>query len=335
MRSFLLVTVMLLACGALAGAEKAGYDSRGRIVSLLSAAGEIEADSNYVAVLPDGRRVELDRQVGGGPRTQGQLKSWAGSYAAAEGSRIRLEWKTEDTDGGLRYTTTVTPESGEYRSVEFVLDLPRDVFVNGRFAPAGGAAVPLTPFKPAGPALFAGRAQTLRFESASGAIGVTLALDAAREVAVHDRWDLLGTAQIMPGMPLDEGGQSGTMYYGKTRRSYQVRIPLFNGPVQPGTKGVLDATFTLVNKTVAQPARLAVDASKVRFQFDGFGANFCWDNGRVDTHPIQEYLIKALKLAWARTEMKIQAWDRQRDNPDRAVRYDLETMRTLQKMGVP
>jgi O-glycosyl hydrolase len=146
---------------------------------------------------------------------------------------------------------------------------------------------------------------------------------------------VLGTARIIPGMPLDEGGQSGTMYYAKARRSYQVRIPLLSGPAQAGAKGTLSATFSLVNKTPSAPARLAVDASKARFRFDGFGANFCWDNARGNTHPIQEYLLKALKLGWARTEMKVQQFDRQRDNPGPDVRYDLETMRQLQKMGVP
>jgi O-glycosyl hydrolase len=335
MRTLALIVTALTGLPVTA-AERAGYDSRGRIIALLSDGGEVEVYSNYVAVGPNGKRtVLLERQVRGGPRNQGQLKSWAGTYGAPESGQFRLEWKTEDGEAGLRYSTTVTPESGEFRSVELVLDLPRDVFVGGRLTPAEGSPVPLSPARHTGAALYSGQTQRLRFEDAAGRIAITIALDGGREVTVIDRWDVLGTAHIIPNMPLDEGGQSGTMYYGKTRRSYQVRIPLMHGPAEAGAKANLTGTFSLENKSVAPPARLSVDAGKARYYFDGFGANFCWDNSRGATRPIQEYLLKALKSAWARTEMKIQQWDRNRENPPQDVRYDLDTMRRLQQMGIP
>jgi hypothetical protein len=51
--------VALILAGAMdaAGSEKAAYDSRGRLIALLTEGGEVEVVSDYVAVLPNGRRV--------------------------------------------------------------------------------------------------------------------------------------------------------------------------------------------------------------------------------------------------------------------------------------
>ena len=75
----------------LPAAERAGYDSRGRIIALLSDGGEVEVYSNYVAVGQDGKRtVLLERQVRGGPRNQGQLKSWTGTYGTPQSGRVTV-----------------------------------------------------------------------------------------------------------------------------------------------------------------------------------------------------------------------------------------------------
>ena len=313
--------------------ERAGYDSYGRIVSLLSESGEAAVHSDYVVVTPDGKRMSLlERRVGTGPRSQGQLKSWAGSYGVPERNQFHIEWKAEDTADGLRYNAVVAPEAGEFRSLEFVLDVAREVFVQGRLTVDDRPPLSLPQTRPDGAALFQGKARQLRFENAAARIAVTVSLDSARELNVADRWDLLGAAHIVPGMPLDEGGQSGTMYYAKTRRSYQIRIPLLSGSA-PAGKAELSATFALTDKSQSPPVRLSVDASAPRYAFDGFGANFCWDNGKGN-RAIQQHMLENLKIGWARTEMKLRQWDEQRENgPD--VRYDLETMRRLQTMGVP
>ena len=332
-----LLLVLAAAAGIAWGApERAGYDSRGRIIALLSGGGEVEVYSNYVAVGADGKRtILLERQIEGGPPNQAQLKSWTGLFGAPAIGRFRIEWKTEDADAGLRYSTTVTPEAGAFQSMELVLDLPRDVFVNGRLTAAGTKTVGLSPERGRAAALFSGKTEALRFEDASGRIAIAIALDGGHEVSVVDCWDVLGAAHIIPNMPLDEGGQLGTMYYAKTRRSYQVRIPLVAGSTPAGTRAPFSGTFSLVNNSVAPPARLTVDRGEPLYVFDGFGANFCWDKAGGAVHPIQEYLLEALKPAWARTEMKIQSWDSKRADPPQDVRYDLGFMRKLQDKGIP
>lgn len=317
-------------------AERAGYDSKGRIIALLSEAGEVEAYSNYVAVGPDGKRTMLlERLIKGGPRNQGQLRSWAGRYGTAGSAEFDIQWKTADEAPGLRYSTSVSSLSGAAASVEFILDLPREVFLRGKLTLAGSAPVSLPDALHAGSALVSGKASSVRFEDADGNIAVNIDLGEARDIEVVDSWQAIGPAHILPNMALDEGAQFGTMYYNKTRRSYQVRIPMLPASAGPDLKDSFNALISLANSTAAEPARLSVDTSKARYRFDGFGANFCWDNSRGPTRPIQEYLMKALKSAWARTEMKITQWDQDRATLAPAVKYDLETMRRLQQMGIP
>jgi hypothetical protein len=79
---------------------------------------------------------------------------------------------------------------------------------------------------------------------------------------------------------------------------------------------------------------LTLDSARPRYAFDGFGGNYCWDNARGN-QAIQQYIIKNLKHAWARTELKIVPWDRQKNNPGPEIRFDLEMMRQLHKMNVP
>jgi hypothetical protein len=141
---------LFLAATVLAAAtqEKGAYDSRGRRIALIGGGGEVEVYSDYLAVMADGRRIPLvERRTGQGARDQGQLKSWTGSFGMPATARFRLEWTTNDSSAGLRYETKAASESGEFQSVEFVLDLRRDVFAGGKLS---ASTVFITAFRQGG-----------------------------------------------------------------------------------------------------------------------------------------------------------------------------------------
>ncbi|MGA8656612.1 MAG: hypothetical protein WB586_10735 [Chthoniobacterales bacterium] len=61
--------------------EKAAYDSNGRIVSMISDAGEVEIASSIVAVLPTGSPVPLQvRHEGSGALRQGRNLAWSAAF---------------------------------------------------------------------------------------------------------------------------------------------------------------------------------------------------------------------------------------------------------------
>ena len=65
--------LLLVVCLPVMAGEKAAYDSNGRIVSIISDAGEVEIGSSIVAVLPTGEPVPLQVRHGDtGAVRQGQ-----------------------------------------------------------------------------------------------------------------------------------------------------------------------------------------------------------------------------------------------------------------------
>src|ERR1700678_842834 len=92
----LLLTLLDVTASA---AEKAVYDSNGRIVSLISSAEDFPVTSSVVAVLPSGRRVPL--QVRGPSAATVRPKDdsliWLASFALPDNAKGRIEVRsTED-----------------------------------------------------------------------------------------------------------------------------------------------------------------------------------------------------------------------------------------------
>jgi hypothetical protein len=299
--------LLLLFCLPAAGAEKAAYDSNGRIIAMISDAGDVGITSNFVAVLPNHKRVPvLVRREGVGARRQGMALSWYSAFILPDGGRGQIVWNSVEAADGLTYSSTVTAQSAlDLEAIEFEVDLPRKKFADGSVSADGAPAVKLA--RVTTPVLFSGETPALHFADPSGVLAFDLTFQKPVQVSVVDHWDARG-------------------------RAFQIRIPMLRGYVASGATVTLAATMRLTNRPLAPaPVRLTVDASKARFHFDGFGGDYCWNN----ESPAVGYTLKNLKLGWARTELKAQQWDRQRDNPGPEIRADLATMQRFQQMGVP
>lgn len=291
----------------LAGAERAAYDSNGRIIALLSVADDIEVSSQIVAVLPGGKRVALlVRRDNAGATRQAGL-AWSVAFTLPDGGRGHLAIQSDETQT-VRYSATLTADSAlEVEAIELVLDLPRALFVGGSVVVAGGPATRLAVVRAAGPVLSRGETTGLRFTGPTPALTLDAGFDRPASAAVVDRWD-------------DRG------------RSFQVRVAIARGPLASGATARLSTSLSLkYDPPAPPPVRITVDRSAARYRFDGFGGNYCWNNAS----PISAYTLDNLKLAWARFEMKAQAWDRHRDDPGNDIKTDLATMRRVQQMGVP
>lgn len=302
--------ILLALCVPVLGAEKAAYDSNGRIIAMISDAGDIQVTSNVVAVTPTGKRVALlVRRDRVGAARQGSALAWSIAFTLPDGGSGRIDWKAEEDDSGVRYSNTVTATSAlDLQAIELTLGVSRQVFAGGRLSAGSGAPVALALARPAGGDLFRGQASALKFDSPGGDTALDVAFDKPADVAVVDRWDSLN-------------------------RSFEIRAALVRGMVANGATASLAATLRLKNQPAASPApvHLAVDASNARFHFDGFGANYCWNNQSAAA----AYTLNNLKIAWGRNEMKAQQWDRQRDSPGPEIRADMEVMRRFHQMGAP
>jgi hypothetical protein len=285
-------------------AEKAAYDSNGRIIALLGGAEDVEVTSQVVAVLPGGKRIPLQtRREGSGAMRRSRDLAWTVAFTLPDGGRGQLDLRSEESADCVRYTTQVRADSAlEIEAIQFVLDLPRAAFVGGK---ASGVA--LDGARARGPELLRAEAKGLRVENARGDLALDFSFDPIALTTLIDRWD-----------------QNG--------RSWQMRVAVARGAMAAGATAKVATTLRLAQQAApAAPVKVTVDASKPLFRFDGFGGNYCWNN----QSPVSDYTWKNLKVAWARTEMKLLQWDLQRDHPGPELRADFERMRGFQQAGVP
>jgi hypothetical protein len=299
---------------ALAG-EKAAYDSNGRIISLLSSGEDLAVTSNVVAVLPSGKRIPLQVRgpSAGTARPTNDNFFWAGWFTLPDGAKGSLGTHSMEDATSVRYLVSVTPnDSLDVDRIELVLDIPRASFLNGQLTADGAPGdllqpIRLGPVKPLDSTFFRGKVTAVHLQDADSVRTLDISFHEPQELALTDRWDAAG-------------------------RSFQVRIPFKHGLWTASGIVVLQPTLRLTEKpTILPPAHLTVDLSNRRFVFQGFGGNYCWDN----RSPIAAYTLDHLKVAWARTAMKLVAWDKERENPGPELRADLNVMRRLQKMSVP
>ena len=229
-------------------------------------------------------------------------------FALPDGARGRIDVQSAEDVASVRYTVAVTAETNlTVDAIELVLDIPRPAFLNGQLTLDGGPPAVLGPIRPRDGAFFRGKATSLRLQDAAGLQTLDISFHQPQELALLDRWDTAG-------------------------RSYRLQVPFKRGSWATGENVLIAATLRLTDKpTTPAVAHLTVDTSNPRYRFQGFGGNYCWDN----RSPVVAYTLDHLKIAWARTAMKLVDWDKQRGDPGPELRADLEVMQRLQKMGVP
>jgi len=300
--------LVFLICSVARAEEKIAIDSLGRVIGLLSGGTKLTVSSGLVAVLAGGQRIPLQVRQGSqrGIRREGPL-AWSGSFALPGATAGQYRVSAEEDASSVRYTAAVTPGSAlDLDALEFVVDLPRGVFANGRLSAHGAADVAIPTTKPPDGAVYRGETASLRLDDAAGKWMLNVAFEKPYPLALIDRYDTLG-------------------------RSYQLRVTMARGRLAPGANATLATTFGLIVKNTAPqpPVHVTLDSSRVRFHFDGFGGNYCFSNGS----PVTAFTLDNLKSAWARYELKATAWDTERDNPGPVLRKDFETMRRLQQAG--
>ncbi|MBM3499183.1 MAG: type II toxin-antitoxin system VapC family toxin [Armatimonadetes bacterium] len=309
---------LLSACAA----ETVVTDGNGRISAMLSGGESLAVETNLrlplqgwgrLPGLTDARDVKRTREAG---RT-----TWTGRIELEPGRSYRYEETLTETTDGARLDIRVTADAEvQIEGVFLWIDVPVAVFAGGA-CDLGGAVTALPVDRPA--ARHFARAQTnaIRLTDSAARTRLSIALDRALPVVVQDNreWDnptYSAFCQLAPSL-------------------------------KAGESTALAATFALATQPDTSPARLTLDAGKVRYRLHGFGGNYCFG---IES-PITQYTLANLQQAWARTEMTPYEWEPENDNDDPAstnwdylkaqdqpnsnLRREFELAKQIQDLGLP
>lgn len=321
MNSRLLLLPMLLIPLCASAVQRATYNSAGGLASLITDGREIAVHGEFVArfdggpdatVQPSDQRANVNRE--------GTDLEWKGQTQFANGQEAGFDVAWTEAEGGVSLAATVTsgqpsgadvPERWrrpiELSSLDYVIDLPRDVFAG--WSIASGGELP-GEVKPADPSFHHETTDRAVFTDPQGNWKLALVLDSPRTISIEDVW------------------QKGWL---ADQRVFRVRVQAHAGSLPWGEALKFGIELQLTGKASAPPVRIAVDTSERQFPFDGFGANYCF---RTQT-PVADYMLDELHQAWARFEFKGMLWDREREHPGPALQRDFELMQRVQKAGIP
>lgn len=304
---------------AVSAVERATYNSAGGLTSLIADGREIAVRGELVAtfagdfaasVQPADQRANVTRE-GPGLNWKGQT-----SFANGQQAGYSVAWSEAGEAVELGATVVPGPPVGnalgrarplEVESLDYVIDLPREVFAGWRVG--DGATLP-GEVKPADAVFFTATADRIVFADPEDNWAFELALDRPRGISIEDAW---------------------LQHWLGDQRVFRVRVRVAAGSLDAGVELPFRLKLHLAGTASAPPVRIAIDPADRQFPFDGFGANYCFDTRT----PVIDTMLDELHQAWARFEFKGIQWDRERGNPGPALVRDFELMQRVEKMGIP
>ena len=310
-----IISLSLLSSASTCVASEIGtFDSGGKLRSIIHDGAELDVQGQFyvffdgdvsATVQPHEQRSAIDRE--------GYELKWSGQSEFSNGMKAEFSANWQEIKNGLSFEGTVKQPfhwPAYVKSLDYVFDLPYELFRNGMLESAG---IKLPGKKTKDPVFFRGETQSLKFVDAEGNWTISIELDKVHEVSVTDRWE------------------AGNQWTGEKARSYRIRIPLHSGRWMSDAVVDMGYTISVSGQAHAEPAALRVDPEQELYDFAGYGGNLCWGIGT----PATPYILKNLKMAWSRFEMKMLGWD---ENPSKENPYlaeDFELIKQINDQGIP
>jgi hypothetical protein len=292
--------------------EQGVYDSAGKLIALIQDGERVQVQGGFVVRFEGNVNVEMQPHDQRSPITRdGLLLQWRGTTTFPNGraADFAVAWTEDDKGvafgGGLSHSLA---EPLQVESVEYVIDVPREIFIGGHMASADEdeTLIALGSAKASKPFLYEAVTRELEFRDEDQNWSLGVRLDREYPVRVEDRWDAQG-------------------------RSFRIRVRLQEGTWAASDPIKLGMRLVLAGKSAAPDVVLNIDARERLYSFDGFGANYCW----ATDNAVTEYTLSNLNLAWSRHELKAIAWDREQEHPGAALEDDFRRIARIDKMGVP
>ncbi|NQU10800.1 hypothetical protein HQ590_08420 [bacterium] len=332
------VTCWLVAVAALSAAlcpvtgtaiDPVQMDGHGRVAALVADGVPVEVRTDLrVFVKGWNRFLDLGRAQQIEYRRDGSRQTWAGRLEIEPGKFYRFEETLTQTNDVAELTLRVTADANvPIEGVFFWVFVPLDDFRGGEGQLTGPtneirrAALPLE-LTADQPRFLSGPARVVRFTAMDGRTVVTATFD-------RPLWTTLQDNRAWRG------------------DDYSAHANFAAGQLATGQTATVRVRLQLTTVPDRTPVPVRVDPRRVRYRFDGFGGNYCFN---IES-PVTRHTLDQLQVGWARMEFNATEWEpvndndspdeinwesyRDRDQPGSRLRRRLELAQELQARGVP
>lgn len=311
---------LLMAQGLLA--ELSVVDGNGRMVAMLYQGQDAAVRTDIVLPSPAWRSVYSLSSAENLTVSRGAVSTWRGTIPMDSGRRLEFTQSVREADGkvivGVEYRALADLTA---EGLFFRLNIPWLEFKGGS-VDNGLRSVTLPDNGPNNANLLYG--ETDRLSAAAPTGGLQWSAELSRKFGINLQ---------------DKSGESP--------RSFTFWVYVHRGNLAAGTSGSFELTLAIDGIPDTSTAGLRIEPETVRYHFDGFGGNYCF---QIES-PVTAYTLDHLDSRWARTEMSMIEWEPDNDNaspwetawekysardkPGSRLRLELELMQKLQRKGIP
>lgn len=291
-----------------ATSETAVFDSGGKLVEMVDQGDRLSIVCGFQIRLSDGTLVHLQDRF---PRLDENISRvdgkyiWEGFRTLTDGEKFKFNTEWTPTPEGTTYLGTVRtePDSSAIRSVEYVIDIERDVFVGGNSVP--NHSLSLT--RPEAGFIFDQETEKIELTSADSNRKLEIELGEKSSVKTEDVWE-------------ENGG-----------RFYRVRILVPENKIRKSREFRMGLKLKFDGQPERPSANIQMGLPVEGASFDGFGGNFCFGS----THPIADFIRDTVPLAWSRHELKMLLWDQNRSEPVDELKEDFKRIEQIEQREIP
>ncbi|TFH16694.1 MAG: hypothetical protein E4H02_04920 [Lentisphaerales bacterium] len=324
----LMAIAMVVSGSARAAGDSAELTAYGGLSSLRTGASQIKITTNVRLPLPNWTSVaSLENATGVKITEEDGARVYSGSVKITESCSYVFRQSITEVDGAVHLDLTLTA-SGDalLEGIFFWIDVPISSFAGGHCslsragAQVDGAMMPRD--RPANRHFLTGVSDSIATLDSSGSLKLEAGFDRVLPVMVQDNREF-------------------------NNDTYTFFLRLADAGLASGESMSLHARFQLAGQRDGADVNLVFHPDKARYEFSGFGGNYCTG---IES-PVTQYTLESLRVAWARTQVRLAEWEpendnelsgvtdwtqfEQRDLPGSSLRREFELARQIHERGIP
>lgn len=324
----LAMIAILAAMPGRASGDIAQLSGHGGLSSLRTGNTEVKVTTNVRLPLPDWASTpSFENATGVKVAEEDGARVYAGSVKITDSCSYLFRQSITEANGSVHLDLTLTA-SGDaaLEGIFFWIDVPIPSFAGGHCslsrsgAQVDGGLMPRD--RPRNRHFLSGVSDSIATLDSSGSLKLEVNFDRVLPVMVQDNREF-------------------------NNDTYTIFLRLADSGLAAGESLSFRARFQLAGRRDGSDVNLVFHPDKAKYNFHGFGGNYCTG---IES-PVTQYTLESLRVAWARTQMTLVEWEPENDNelasvtdwarfegrdlPGSRLRCELELARQMSERGIP